>query len=188
MPLKEGSSQETISQNIRELMDNGYPQQQAIAIAMSKAGKSNRDTGDEMDTNDADDRRTLKSRPPRGIRKRWTSTGDVADPRSISLMDEGVEDAEFDGEEVGDEAEVETDDGFIVMRKGRQVKIGGKGRSRDAEDPNSVDKAPKSLNPYGPGARSRTALSSSRTGDQGAILRNMNNMNRRFWQGSRRGR
>jgi len=187
MPLKEGSSQETISQNIRELIDNGYKQDQAVAIAMEKAGKSNRDTGDNMDTNDADDRRTLKSRPPQRIRKRWSSTGDVADPRSISLMDESVEDEGFN-EEIGDEAEVETDDGFIVMRKGRQVKIGGKGRSRDAEDPNSVDAAPKSLNPYGPGARRRTALSSSRTGDQGAILRNMNNMNRRFWQGSRRGR
>jgi len=184
MPLKEGSSQETISQNIRELVDNGYPQDQAVAIAMSKAGKSNRDTGDEMDTNDA--RLTLKSGPPKG-RRRWSSTGDVADPRSISLVDESVEDAGFDNEEIGDEAEVETGDGFIVMRKGRQVKIGGKGRSRDANDPNSVDGAPKSLSPYAPASRGRTALSSSRTGDQGAILRNMNNMNRRFWQGSRRG-
>jgi hypothetical protein len=39
MPLKEGSSQEVISQNIREMIDNGY-EHQAIAAAMSKAGKS----------------------------------------------------------------------------------------------------------------------------------------------------
>jgi hypothetical protein len=184
MPLKEGSSQEIISQNIREMIDNGYPRDQAIAAAMTKAGKSNKDAGDDMDTKDA--RLTLKSGPPKGRRK-WASTGDVADPRSISLSDESVEDAEFDNEEIGDEAEVETGDGFIVMRKGRQVKIGGRGKGRDAEDPNSVDAAPKSLNPYAAGSRGRTALSSSRTGDQGAILRNMNNMNRRFWQGSRRG-
>lgn len=39
MPLLRGSSDETISKNISELMRSGRPQKQAIAIAMSKAGK-----------------------------------------------------------------------------------------------------------------------------------------------------
>ena len=40
MSLKKGSSKKTISANIRELRHSGYPQNQAVAIAMDKAGKS----------------------------------------------------------------------------------------------------------------------------------------------------
>jgi hypothetical protein len=43
MPLKEGSSRETISENISQLMHEGREQKQAIAIAMSKAGKTRND-------------------------------------------------------------------------------------------------------------------------------------------------
>lgn len=39
MPLKKGSSKKVVSSNIKKLRDEGYPEKQAIAIAMNKAGK-----------------------------------------------------------------------------------------------------------------------------------------------------
>ncbi len=40
MPLQKGSSDAVVSANIKELMSSGRPQKQAIAIALSEAGKS----------------------------------------------------------------------------------------------------------------------------------------------------
>jgi len=40
MPLTRGKSKKAVSSNIRKLREEGYKQDQAVAIALSTAGKS----------------------------------------------------------------------------------------------------------------------------------------------------
>lgn len=47
MPLQRGSSKKIISSNIKEMMDSGYPQKQAIAASLSNARRSKKG-GDNM--------------------------------------------------------------------------------------------------------------------------------------------
>lgn len=42
MPLRKGTSQAIVSQNIREMIAAGHPRKQAIAAAMREAARSHR--------------------------------------------------------------------------------------------------------------------------------------------------
>lgn len=44
MPLKSGSSDATVSENIRKMRREGYRQDQAVAASMRKAGRSRKST------------------------------------------------------------------------------------------------------------------------------------------------
>jgi hypothetical protein len=43
MPLKKGKTDEDVKANIRKLVREGYPRDQAVAIALRQAGRSRRD-------------------------------------------------------------------------------------------------------------------------------------------------
>jgi hypothetical protein len=42
MPLKKGRSKKAVSGNVKKLKGEGYPQKQAVAIALNTAGKGRR--------------------------------------------------------------------------------------------------------------------------------------------------
>tara|TARA_B100000929_G_C15472857_1_gene408451 strand:- start:422 stop:751 length:330 start_codon:yes stop_codon:yes gene_type:complete len=48
MPLRQGKSNKDISSNIRTLRQEGFPQNQSVAIALSKSGKSNKSSGGKL--------------------------------------------------------------------------------------------------------------------------------------------
>lgn len=59
MPLQHGSSQAAVSENVRELMNSGRPQKQAVEIALKEAGRSRDETAEGVSIDDPITRATF---------------------------------------------------------------------------------------------------------------------------------
>ena len=54
MPLMAGSSKGVVSENIREMMHAGHPQDQAVAASLHKAGKGRKKKKQKRNANEAE--------------------------------------------------------------------------------------------------------------------------------------
>lgn len=109
MPLKNGSDQETISENIAKLIGEGYSREEAAAIAYSHAGRATKDAGLEA----------IYGRPLEALSHRSTDRNGFVEVRDNPISKVGV--FQYSGAQIGHPDPARHGDVFNVYRPAEEL-------------------------------------------------------------------
>ena len=118
MPLRKGKSNKDISSNISTLRQEGYPQDQSVAIALNKAGKSNKSSGGKLSGGG-------KNMPTvDGKRYAYDKAGKKAAKKAAKELGVEVEYTKKAAKELGVEVEYKGHGGIIGSTQRRRARQG----------------------------------------------------------------